>query len=133
MKKRIVSFLMALVMAVSLLPVSAFAVDGAYTVAKDATINRSEDTNTAVAQTVDTYADVTELTMTVSDITAYSKIGSFNVEGQPYSVYKTTLDATKYDGLAFSMSGQQLPLTATHKLGEKKLFLRPIKLSKILG
>ena len=36
MKKRIVSFLLALVMAVSLLPVSAFAVDGAYTVAKDA-------------------------------------------------------------------------------------------------
>ena len=36
MKKRIVSFLMALVMAVSLLPVSAFAVDGAYKVAKDA-------------------------------------------------------------------------------------------------
>lgn len=36
MKKRIVSLLMALVMAVSLLPVSAFAVDGAYTVAKDA-------------------------------------------------------------------------------------------------
>ena len=29
MKKRIVSFLMALVMAVSLMPVSAFAVDGA--------------------------------------------------------------------------------------------------------
>ena len=36
MKKRIVSFLLALVMAVSLLPVSAFAVDGAYKVAKDA-------------------------------------------------------------------------------------------------
>ena len=36
MKKRIVSFLMALVMAVSLLPVSAFAADGVYTVAKDA-------------------------------------------------------------------------------------------------
>ena len=36
MKKRIVSFLLALVMAVSLLPVSAFAADGAYTVAKDA-------------------------------------------------------------------------------------------------
>ena len=36
MKKRIVSLLLALVMAVSLLPVSAFAVDGAYTVAKDA-------------------------------------------------------------------------------------------------
>lgn len=36
MKKRIVSFLLALVMAVSLLPVSAFAEDGAYKVAKDA-------------------------------------------------------------------------------------------------
>ena len=36
MKKRIVSFLLALVMAVSLLPVSTFAADGAYTVAKDA-------------------------------------------------------------------------------------------------
>ena len=36
MKKRIVSFLLALVMAVSLLPVSAFAADGVYTVAKDA-------------------------------------------------------------------------------------------------
>ena len=36
MKKRIVSFLLALVMAVSLLPVSAFAANGAYTVAKDA-------------------------------------------------------------------------------------------------
>lgn len=51
MKKRIVSLLMALVMAVSLLPVSAFAVDGAYTVAKDATVQQDEDTNEPVAQT----------------------------------------------------------------------------------
>ena len=36
MKKRIVSFLLALVMTVSLLPVSALAADGAYKVAKDA-------------------------------------------------------------------------------------------------
>lgn len=43
MKKRIVSFLLALVMAVSLLPVSAFAVDGAYTVAKDAAVQQGED------------------------------------------------------------------------------------------
>ena len=42
MKKRIVSFLLALVMAVSLLPVSAFAVDGAYTVAKDTTVQRRD-------------------------------------------------------------------------------------------
>ena len=43
MKKRIISFLLALMMAVSLLPVSAFAVDGAYTVAKDATAQQGED------------------------------------------------------------------------------------------
>lgn len=43
MKKRIVSFLLALMMAVSLLPGSAFAVDGAYTVAKDATAQQGED------------------------------------------------------------------------------------------
>ena len=39
MKKRIVSFLLALVMAVSLLPVSALAADGVYTVAEDAEPN----------------------------------------------------------------------------------------------
>ena len=43
MKKRIVSFLLALVMAVSLLPVSAFAEDGAYTVAEDTTAQQGED------------------------------------------------------------------------------------------
>ena len=43
MKKRIVSLLLALVMAVSLLPVSAFAVDGAYTVAKDTAVQQGDD------------------------------------------------------------------------------------------
>ena len=47
MKKRIVSFLLALVMAVSLLPVSAFAVDGAYTVAKDAAVQQGERAKSA--------------------------------------------------------------------------------------
>ena len=42
MKKRIVSFLMALVMAVSLLPVSAFAADGAYNVTEDTTVQRRD-------------------------------------------------------------------------------------------
>ena len=42
MKKRIVSFLLALVMAVSLLPVSAFAVDGAYNVTEDTTVQRRD-------------------------------------------------------------------------------------------
>ena len=42
MKKRIISFLLALVMAVSLLPVSAFAVDGAYNVTEDTTVQRRD-------------------------------------------------------------------------------------------
>ena len=52
MKKRIVSFLMALVMAVSLLPVSAFAANGAYTVAKDTTVRQGKY-NAPVVQAVD--------------------------------------------------------------------------------
>ena len=40
MKKRIVSFLLALVMAVSLLPVSAFAADSTYAVTKDTTVTQ---------------------------------------------------------------------------------------------
>ena len=50
MKKRIVSFLLALVMAVSLLPVSAFAADGAYHVAKDTTVQQGEDANIIAVQ-----------------------------------------------------------------------------------
>ena len=50
MKKRIVSFLLALVMAVSLLPVSAFAANGAYTVAKDTTVQQGEDANIIAVQ-----------------------------------------------------------------------------------
>lgn len=53
MKKRIVSFLMALVMAVSLLPVSAFAADGVYTVAKDAAVQQGDDADTIAVQAAD--------------------------------------------------------------------------------
>ena len=53
MKKRIVSFLLALVMAVSLMPVSAFAVDGAYTVAKDAAVQQWDDADTIAVQAAD--------------------------------------------------------------------------------
>lgn len=54
MKKRIVSFLLALVMAVSLLPISAFAEDGAYKVAKDATVQQGNDTNAIAVQAAET-------------------------------------------------------------------------------
>ena len=53
MKKRIVSFLLALVMAVSLLPVSAFAVDGAYNVTEDTTVQQGDDADTIAVQAAD--------------------------------------------------------------------------------
>lgn len=53
MKKRIVSFLMALVMAVSLLPVSAFAANGAYKVAEDAAVQQGDDADTIAVQAAD--------------------------------------------------------------------------------
>ncbi len=54
MKKRIVSFLMALVMAVSLLPVSAFAEDGAYKVIEDAAVQQGNDTDVIAVQAAET-------------------------------------------------------------------------------
>ena len=53
MKKRIVSFLMALVMAVSLLPVSAFAADGAYNVTEDTTVQRRDYADMIAVQAAD--------------------------------------------------------------------------------
>ena len=53
MKKRIVSFLMALVMAVSLMPVSAFAVDGAYNVTEDTTVQRRDYADMIAVQAAD--------------------------------------------------------------------------------
>ena len=89
MKKRIVSFLMALVMAVSLLPVSAFAVDGAYTVAKDATVTQGDD-NTPVVQ-----AD--ESSVFEIKINEASSAGSVTLQGTEYPLYKLDVDGSKYD------------------------------------
>ena len=66
MKKRIVSFLLALVMAVSLLPVSAFAVDGAYTVAEDTAAQRGNDASSVQTTGVSDY----NIVLTNSGITS---------------------------------------------------------------
>ena len=127
MKKRIVSFLMALVMAVSLLPVSAFAVEDAASSdiptveaqeVQPAEAKQGDNIDTAVAQTVDEYANATELSIVVSDITTYPSVGSINIDGESYSVYKIFLDASIADGLVFKVS-PYIGLFATHRLGEK--------------
>ena len=89
MKKRIVSFLLALVMAVSLLPVSAFAADGVYTVAKDATVTQGDD-NTPVVQ-----AD--ESSVFEIKINEASSAGSVTLQGTEYPLYKLDVDGSKYD------------------------------------
>lgn len=66
MKKRIVSFLLALVMAVSLMPVSAFAADGAYNVAKDAAVQQGDDTPSVQTTGVSDY----NIVLTNSGITS---------------------------------------------------------------
>ena len=66
MKKRIVSFLLALVMAVSLLPVSAFAVDGAYNVAEDTAVQQGDDASSVQTTGVSDY----NIVLTNSGITS---------------------------------------------------------------
>ena len=87
MKKRIVSFLLALVMAVSLLPVSAFAVDGAYKVAKDA------------KSPINTFA----VDDTISNAGTGTNLGDCTYEGESYPVYKIALDET-YDTVTFTIA-----------------------------
>ena len=82
MKKRIVSFLLALVMAVSLLPVSAFAADGAYNVTEDATVQQGDD-NMPVVQAAED--DVTTQEINLDSLIAGDSAGTLGA-GKIYFV-----------------------------------------------
>ena len=92
MKKRIVSFLMALVMAVSLLPVSAFAADGAYTVAKDTTVRQGEY-NAPVVQAASGSYIITLSKLTPSGTIQYTSDAS-------YPVYYVQIDGNLYKSMS---------------------------------
>ena len=96
MKKRIVSFLLALVMAVSLLPVSAFAADGVYTVAKDAAVQQGDD-NTPVVQ-----AAGTKVVSAVSDLTDTGEKAT--IGGTEYEVYVLSINAAETANVQFSIA-----------------------------
>ena len=96
MKKRIVSFLLALVMAVSLLPVSAFAADGAYTVAEDAAVQQGDD-NTPVVQ-----AAGTKVVSAVSDLTDTGEKAT--IGGTEYEVYVLSINAAETANVQFSIA-----------------------------
>ena len=82
MKKRIVSFLLALVMAVSLLPVSAFAADEAYNVTEDATVQQGDD-NMPVVQAAED--DVTTQEINLDSLIAGDSAGTLGA-GKIYFV-----------------------------------------------
>ena len=111
MKKRIVSFLLALVMAVSLLPVSAFAVDGAYTVAEDASVQQGDDTNTQTQ--IATHAGA--ITNIATDFT---EIGTHNYKETSYKVYQYKVASTEKE-LTFNVGTYCKILMAEPVIGEK--------------
>lgn len=89
MKKRIVSLLLALVMAVSLLPVSAFAANGAYTVAKDTTVRQGKY-NAPVVQAI---AEAGIMTLQDSDFVKEKAVGTY--AGSPVFFIHATADTDK--------------------------------------
>ena len=122
MKKRIVSFLMALVMAVSLLPVSAFAANGAYNVAKDTTVQQGEDTDASNAQVYATNPPSAyfEYAPTADDIKV---IGTYQVdENTTWDVRLITVDSTQYNYIrtAFSVTG--MVTDESHNVGDALAF-----------
>lgn len=122
MKKRIVSFLMALVMAVSLLPVSAFAADGVYTVAKDTTVQQGEDTDASNAQVYATNPPSAyfEYAPTADDIKV---IGTYQVdENTTWDVRLITVDSTQYNYIRTALSVTGMVTDESHNVGDALAF-----------
>lgn len=113
MKKRIVSFLMALVMAVSLLPVSAFAVDGAYTVAKDAAVQQGEY-NAPVMQVATGEYAITLSKLTTSGTVQYT-------DETTYPVYYVQIDGNKYKSM-FITPNEKITVNGKKKTFPTKIF-----------
>lgn len=122
MKKRIVSFLMALVMAVSLLPVSAFAANGAYNVAKDTTVQQGEDTDASNAQVYATNPPSAyfEYAPTADDIKV---IGTYQVdENTTWDVRLITVDSTQYNYIRTALSVTGMVTDESHNVGDALAF-----------
>ena len=113
MKKRIVSFLMALVMAVSLLPVSAFAVDGAYTVAKDAAVQQGEYNAPVMQAATGEYA-ITLSKLTTSGTVQYT-------DETTYPVYYVQIDGNKYKSM-FITPNEKITVNGKRKTFPTKIF-----------
>ena len=113
MKKRIVSFLMALVMAVSLLPVSAFAVDGAYNVAEDTAVQQGEYNAPVMQAATGEYA-ITLSKLTTSGTVQYT-------DETTYPVYYVQIDGNKYKSM-FITPNEKITVNGKKKTFPTKIF-----------
>lgn len=113
MKKRIVSFLLALVMAVSLLPVSAFAVDGAYNVAEDTAVQQGEYNAPVMQAATGEYA-ITLSKLTTSGTVQYT-------DETTYPVYYVQIDGNKYKSM-FITPNEKITVNGKKKTFPTKIF-----------
>lgn len=113
MKKRIVSFLLALVMAVSLLPVSAFAVDGAYNVAEDTAVQQGEYNAPVMQAATGEYA-ITLSKLTTSGTVQYT-------DETTYPVYYVQIDGNKYKSM-FITPNEKITVNGKRKTFPTKIF-----------
>lgn len=113
MKKRIVSFLLALVMAVSLLPVSAFAANGAYKVAKDTAVQQGEYNAPVMQAATGEYA-ITLSKLTTSGTVQYT-------DETTYPVYYVQIDGNKYKSM-FITPNEKITVNGKKKTFPTKIF-----------
>ena len=129
MKKRIVSFLMALVMAVSLLPVSAFAADGAYNVAEDTTVQQGEDDVSSVQTTgVSDYNITFDLTGCTSAYD-YLDTDTHKISGRYTALNSATQTSVEFDVTkTYFFKFKEASFSLTNKSG---MFVMPLAIYKI--
>ena len=128
MKKRIVSFLLALVMAVSLLPVSAFAVDGAYTVAEDTAAQRGNDASSVQTTGVSDY----NITFDLNGCTSaydYLDTDTHKVSGRYTALNSATQTSVEFDVTkTYFFKFKEASFSLTNKSG---MLVTPLNIYKI--
>ena len=128
MKKRIVSFLMALVMAVSLLPVSAFAVEDGVSPDMPAVEEQAQEVQSAEEQQgedTDTQTSISAFAADITDIsTSFTEIGTYNYEEAPYKVYQYKVIPTESE-LTFNVASTCVLIAKKPTIGGKFAPLAP--------
>ena len=127
MKKRIVSFLMALVMAVSLLPVQVFAEavehvampeEPAVAIPEDRATEEQQDERAGKQTETSTFAAGDTYQNAAMANTTY--IGDCTINNTALKINKVTIDQTQYNGFRFVENGLQISTTFPEKGNKSK-------------